>query len=126
MADRKYGSETLDSDGNIVALHGCELRVVHLLDQEAEGSDYWQAWVNGVQDDGLSRNEAIRNAYARSHDQKECLIRLRKHLESKIGRDLAKDEFEKLKQEHQKITPLLKESAEFNKNIIVGKNNIPR
>lgn len=72
MVGRKYGSETLDSDGNIVALHGCELRVVHLPDQEQEGSDYWQAWVNGIQDDGLSRNEAIRNAYVKCRTDKAC------------------------------------------------------
>jgi hypothetical protein len=66
MSDIKYGSEALDSEGNITELHGCDLKVDHLPDGN---SDYWQAWVNGVQDDGLSRNEAIRNAYNRSLQQ---------------------------------------------------------
>ncbi len=69
MRDRKYGSENLDSEGNITAIHGCELKVSHLPDHAGEHPDYWQAWVNGIQDDGLSRNDAIRNTYNRSKQQ---------------------------------------------------------
>lgn len=69
MSDKKYGSETLDCEGNITALHGCELNVSHLPDHAGNNRDYWQAWVNGVQDDGFSRNEAIRNAYQRSQQK---------------------------------------------------------
>lgn len=65
MKDRKYGTETLDCEGNVIAIHGCEVRVVHLPDHAGELPDYWQAWVDGVQGDGIARNEAIRNAYNR-------------------------------------------------------------
>jgi hypothetical protein len=71
---RKYGTETIDADGNITALHGCELKVSHLPDQDR---DYWQAWVNGVQNDGLSRNEAIRNAF------KSCQLKAKHETETK-------------------------------------------
>lgn len=69
MADRKYGTETMDSKGNVVAIHGCDMKVLHLPEKEPAGLDYWQAWVNGIQDDGLTRNDAIRNAYKRSHSK---------------------------------------------------------
>lgn len=63
---RKYGSPSYSSTGEITALAGCELKVIHLPDQKGEFGDYWQAFVNGVQDDGVTRNEAIMNAFNRS------------------------------------------------------------
>jgi hypothetical protein len=63
MTDKKYGAPVFDSKGNITSLHGCELRFENFSDAN---SDYWLAWVNGVQDDGLTQNEAIENAYKRS------------------------------------------------------------
>lgn len=62
-----YGTATYDDNGNITALNGCELKVVHLPEAKVDLPDYWQAWVNDVQDDGTTRNEAIVNAYRRWH-----------------------------------------------------------
>ena len=61
--------ETRDTCGNITAIANCTLEVSHLPDHSGPNSDYWQAWVNGVQDDGLTRNEAIRNAHNRFSKQ---------------------------------------------------------
>ena len=66
MSVSKNGSECLDSEGSITARHGCERKVSRLSDHASKYQDCWEAWVNAVQDDGLSRNEAIRNAFDRS------------------------------------------------------------
>lgn len=62
---KKYGSATYDLSGNISALHGVDLKVIHLPDGKGILPDYWQAWVNGTQDDGVTQNEAILNAFNR-------------------------------------------------------------
>ena len=59
----KYGAVTKNEKGDIVLLYGCELNVKDLTD---ENSDYFVASVNGVEDDGLTQNEAVLNAFNRS------------------------------------------------------------
>lgn len=54
------GSFTKDSQGNITAIQGRTLKVSNLSD-ELRGS-YFQAWVDGYQNDGFSHNEAVQNA----------------------------------------------------------------
>ena len=48
-----------DIDNNIVGINGRSLKVVNLSDNK---ETYFQAWVDGYQNDGLSHNEAVNNA----------------------------------------------------------------
>lgn len=58
--DVRFDTFAYDIDDNIVAISGRSLKVVSFT--EKDGSPYFQAWVNGYQNDGLSHNEAVRNA----------------------------------------------------------------
>lgn len=58
---RKYGSFSYDVNNNIVAIVGRNLKVENLT-KESNGTPYFQAWVDGIQDDGSSHNEAVKNA----------------------------------------------------------------
>ncbi|KZN63351.1 hypothetical protein [Pseudoalteromonas luteoviolacea] len=55
----KFGSFIYDIDNNIVGISGRSLKVVNLSDNK---ETYFQAWVDGYQNDGLSHNEAVNNA----------------------------------------------------------------
>jgi hypothetical protein len=58
----KYGVKAVDIDNNIVGINGMQLKVEHLPEQKGELSDYFIAWVDGVQGDGESHNEAVENS----------------------------------------------------------------
>jgi hypothetical protein len=62
-ASRKFGSFGYDGNNNIISIQGRELKVDNLT--EHAGKPYFQAWVDGVQDDGFSHNEAVENALKR-------------------------------------------------------------
>lgn len=55
----KFGTFMYDSENNVVGIHGRTLKVVNLSDKNEK---YFQAWVDGYQNDGYSHNEAVRNA----------------------------------------------------------------
>ena len=64
-ASRKFGSFGYDGNGNIISIQGRELNVENLSEKN-EGEPYFQAWVDGVQDDGYTHNEAVENALKRA------------------------------------------------------------
>ncbi|MCZ4311048.1 hypothetical protein AB6D66_00595 [Vibrio pomeroyi] len=57
--NRKFDSFSYDANQQIVAIHGRTLEVKELSEK---GEAYFQAWVDGYQNDGLSHNEAVVNA----------------------------------------------------------------
>ncbi|MEH6454881.1 MAG: hypothetical protein V7749_01035 [Cocleimonas sp.] len=64
-ASRKFGAFGHDRNGNIISIHGRELKVENLSENN-EGKPYFQAWVDGAQDDGYTHNEAVENALKRA------------------------------------------------------------
>jgi hypothetical protein len=58
----RYGVQAVDANDNIVGINGMTLKVEHLPEQKGDLSDYFIAWVNGVQGDGETHNEAVNNA----------------------------------------------------------------
>jgi hypothetical protein len=65
----RYGCLAFNTDGNIVAINGMRLKVKHLPEQKGKLSDYFMAWVNGVQSDGETHNEAVKNALKTKNNQ---------------------------------------------------------
>lgn len=65
----KYGVQAVDLNSNIVGINGMTLKVEHLPEQKGELNDYFMAWVNGVQGDGESHNEAVNNALETKNSQ---------------------------------------------------------
>ncbi|NRA73067.1 MAG: hypothetical protein HRU24_18900 [Gammaproteobacteria bacterium] len=63
---RKWGTCSHDSQGNIISIADRTLEVKDLSNQAGEA--YFQAWVDGIQDDGYSHNEAVRNALKRANE----------------------------------------------------------
>ncbi len=57
----RYGCHAFDAKNNIVGINGMTLKVEHLPEQKGE-LDYFMAWVDGVQGDGQTHNEAVNNA----------------------------------------------------------------
>lgn len=55
----RYGTFMHDTENNIIGIHGRTLKVIDLSDSK---ETYFQAWVDGYQNDGLSHNEAVKNA----------------------------------------------------------------
>jgi hypothetical protein len=66
---RKFGSFSYDTNNNIVAIVGRDLKVDNL--SEDGGEPYFVAWVDVVQDDGFSHNEAVENAIKRAKSTTE-------------------------------------------------------
>jgi len=58
----KFGTLKYNALGDIVGIHGMDLRVENLPEHKGELKDYWLAWVDENQGDGETRNEAIRAA----------------------------------------------------------------
>ena len=48
-----------DIKNTIIGIHGRTLKVFDLSD---DNESYYQAWVDGYQNDGYSQNEAVQNA----------------------------------------------------------------
>ncbi|MGK2231143.1 MAG: hypothetical protein ACI92O_000301 [Colwellia sp.] len=55
----RYGTFMHDTKNNIVGIHGRTLKVANLSD---DSEAYFQAWVDGYQNDGFTHNEAVKNA----------------------------------------------------------------
>lgn len=51
-----------DSNGNITDIDGRSLEVRDLSDWGDKHEPYFQAWVDGYQNDGLTHNDAVENA----------------------------------------------------------------
>lgn len=51
-----------DKDGNIIAIQGRTLEVEDHSDGDPHYESYFMAWVDGYQNDGLSHNDAVKNA----------------------------------------------------------------
>ena len=60
---------SFDVNNNIVGIVGRDLKVENLT-KESNGTPYFQAWVDGVQDDCSSHNEAVENAIKRAKETK--------------------------------------------------------
>jgi len=58
----RFGCQAFDVNNNIVAINGMTLKVEHLPEQKGDLSDYFMAWVDGIQGDGETHNEAVKNA----------------------------------------------------------------
>jgi hypothetical protein len=69
IMSRKYGTSIKNTEGDIVEIVGCEISFTHLEEHKGDLDDYWHATVNGTLNDGVTRNEAILNAYNRHHEQ---------------------------------------------------------
>ena len=66
----KFDTFLYDQRNNISGIHGRTLKVIDLSD---ENGSYFQAWVNGYQNDGYSQNEAIKNALKFAIEKKHSL-----------------------------------------------------
>jgi len=63
MAEPTPENYQLDSEGNITSIEGRTLEVRDLTyEGSCEPSPYFQAWVDGYQNDGLTHNESVKNA----------------------------------------------------------------
>ena len=62
-----FGTRAYDQNKNIVGINGMTLKVEHLSDQKGELTDYFIAWVDGVQADGETHNQAVENALEKRH-----------------------------------------------------------
>ena len=60
-AEVRFGTFLYDTNNNIIGINGRTLKVVNLSESNNK-KPYFQAWVDGYQNDGFSHNEAVKSA----------------------------------------------------------------